>query len=80
MRSSRAKENSIWEKYVQKRYWGNVFKQTDKVDKHCSGKNLKDIERMCLNNLKKFIGSDMEKNCSKSFSNASNFLNIEEEK
>ena len=43
-------------------------------------KKLKDIERMCLNNLKKFIGSDMEKNCSKSFSNASNFLNIEEEK
>ena len=41
MRSSRAKENSIWEKYVQKRYWGNVFKQTDKVDKHCSGKKFK---------------------------------------
>ena len=40
----------------------------------------KDIERMCLNKLTKFIGSDMEKNCSESFSNASNFLNIEEEK
>ena len=32
----------------------------------------KDVEEMCLNKLTTLISSDMEKNCSKSFSDASN--------
>ena len=40
---------------------------------------VKEIERTCLNKLAKLISSDMEKNCSKSFFNASKSLNIEEE-
>ena len=40
----------------------------------------KDIERTCLNILTKLISSDMEKNYSKSFFDASNSSDIEEEK
>ena len=39
----------------------------------------KDIEQTCLNKLTKLINSNMEKICSKSFSNANNSSEIKEE-